>query len=157
MLKKETLFLIYAPPAAGLPFLSVIFKACRRYNPLVTSFATAAEAEAFNHEMRIEMGRSRSGNKIAKIPVPAITPNQARAARELLKWTRDNLSAASGVSIGTVNRFEMSDGIVKPSTVAALRSALESAGIEFIIAKGGGACVRRQKTEAVASVPTGRD
>jgi len=47
----------------------------------------------------------------------------------------------------------MSDGIVKPSTVASLRAALELAGIDFIIAKGAGvgAGVRMRKAEPLAS------
>ena len=56
-LKVETVFSVYAPPKADLPFLSVIIKAGREESPMVTSFATAAEAEAFNLEMGMELHR----------------------------------------------------------------------------------------------------
>ena len=38
---------VYGPPRAGLPFLSVIFIS-NRDEPMVTAFASAAEAEEFN-------------------------------------------------------------------------------------------------------------
>lgn len=145
MLKKDAVFSVYAPPAADLPFLSVIFRAGRKHDALVTTFPTAAEAEAFNHEMRIELRKSRSGIRNDKVRVPAMTPDQSRSARELLKWTRGRLSEASGVGIRPLSRFEMSDGIVKASTVASLRTALEAAGIEFIVARGVGTGVRLRK------------
>ena len=53
----ETVFSVYAPPEPGLPFLSVIIKSSQAQEPLVTSFATAAEAEAFNLEMTTELQR----------------------------------------------------------------------------------------------------
>jgi len=151
LLKKGTLLSVYTPPEAGLPFLSVIFRAGRKHDILVTSFTTASEAVSFNNEMRVELSRHLSRVKLDSIRIPAMTPDQALAARELLKWTRDDLSKASGVGIRPLSRFEMSDGIVKPSTVASLRTALELAGIEFIIAKGVGAGVRMRKAEPVAS------
>lgn len=151
MQNKVTLFSVYAPPEAGLPFLSVIFKAGRKHDLLVTSFTTASDAVSFNNEMRVELSRHRSTARLGSIRIPAMTPDQSLAARELLKWTRDHLSRVSGVGIRPLSRFEMSDGIVKPSTVASLRAALELAGIEFIIAKGAGAGVRMRKAEPVAS------
>ncbi|MGI4795335.1 MAG: hypothetical protein ACRYG8_14930 [Janthinobacterium lividum] len=151
MQNKVTLFSVYAPPEAGLPFLSVIFRAGRKHDLLVTSFTTASDAVSFNNEMRVELSRHRSTARLDSIRIPAMTPDQSLAARELLKWTRDHLSRVSGVGIRPLSRFEMSDGIVKPSTVASLRAALELAGIEFIIAKGAGAGVRMRKAEPVAS------
>lgn len=151
MQNKVTLFSVYTPPEAGLPFLSVIFRAGRKHDLLVTSFTTASEAVSFNNEMRVELSRHRSRVRLDSIRIPAMTPDQALAARELLKWTRDHLSRASGVGIRPLIRFEMSDGIVKPSTVASLRAALVLAGIEFIIAKGVGAGVRMRKAEPAAS------
>ena len=53
---------VYAPPASGLPFLSVIIQLGREGNPLVTPFATKLEAEAFNRDMVDELcgdGRSQ--------------------------------------------------------------------------------------------------
>ncbi|WP_352685959.1 hypothetical protein [Mesorhizobium australicum] len=45
----------------------------------------------------------------------------------------------------TVTRFENGHSAGAPETVAALRAALESAGVEFIPENGGGAGVRLRK------------
>ena len=72
----------------------------------------------------------------------AITSSQVRAARALLGWTLDQLIAASGVPKRTLIRFENSDGVPRPTTVAAIRTAIEAAGVEFIPENGGGVGVR---------------
>ncbi len=73
-----------------------------------------------------------------------ITSEQVRAARALLRWEQKELAAASGVSLPTVKRLETRPGVLGAlePTIAALRSALEAAGIEFIPENGGGAGVR---------------
>jgi hypothetical protein len=70
-----------------------------------------------------------------------------RAARALLRWEQRHLSDASSVSLPTIKRLEAKHGtlIAHGSTIAALRSALEKAGIEFIDENGGGAGVRLRK------------
>lgn len=79
-----------------------------------------------------------------------ILPAQARAGRALIGWTRDELAAQSGLPGRTVARFELGDGISRPSTVAAIRTALEAAGVEFIEENGGGAGVRlRERGQAL--------
>jgi hypothetical protein len=72
-----------------------------------------------------------------------------RAARALLRWEQRDLEAASSVSLPTIKRLESKPGIMAahPSTVLALRRALESAGIEFIDENGGGPGVRLRKRE----------
>jgi transcriptional regulator with XRE-family HTH domain len=78
-----------------------------------------------------------------------ITPGQVRAARALLGLTAAELAALAGVGVATVGRFELrSDadaGGARDATQAALRKALEKAGVEFIAENGGGAGVRRRK------------
>ena len=71
-----------------------------------------------------------------------ITSELIRAARALLRWEQRDLAQASGVSLPTVKRLEVTPGILAAhsSTVTALRRALESAGIEFT--NGGGPGVR---------------
>lgn len=54
------------------------------------------------------------------------------------------LAAAARVSTNTVARFERGEEL-KPRTIAALRAALEAAGVEFIDENGGGAGVRLKK------------
>jgi len=72
----------------------------------------------------------------------AITAGQVRAARSLIGLTREQLSRASGVPMRTLSRFEEGDGEPQRRTVAAIRAALEAAGVEFIPENGGGAGVR---------------
>jgi transcriptional regulator with XRE-family HTH domain len=70
-----------------------------------------------------------------------------RAARALLRWEQRDLASASSVSLPTVKRLEAKPGpmLAHMSTVAALRGALEAAGVEFIDGNGGGPGVRLRK------------
>ena len=72
-----------------------------------------------------------------------------RAARALLRWEQRDLASVSSVSLPTIKRLESKPGIMVAhlSTVAALRKALESAGIEFIDENGGGPGVRLRKRQ----------
>jgi hypothetical protein len=47
MADKDILLVVYDPPSPGLPYLSAIFIPGVE-DPVVTPFATAAQAEAFN-------------------------------------------------------------------------------------------------------------
>lgn len=60
-----------------------------------------------------------------------ISRNQCRAARALLEWSQQNLAEAAGVTRETIANFE--SGAHKPyaTTLAAIRTALEAAGIVF--------------------------
>lgn len=60
-----------------------------------------------------------------------ISPAQSRAARGLLDWPRDELAERSGVNKRTILRFEASEGDTRPTTLAAIRAALEQAGVVF--------------------------
>ncbi len=75
----------------------------------------------------------------------AISASQVRAARALLAWSQDQLVTASGVPKRTLARFERGHAESQRRTLAALRSALESAGVEFIAKNGGGPGVRLRK------------
>jgi DNA-binding transcriptional regulator YiaG len=63
---------------------------------------------------------------------------QCRAARGLLNWSQDALAAASKVGISTVGDFERERRTPCDHLLRDMRSALESAGIEFIAENGGG-------------------
>lgn len=65
----------------------------------------------------------------------------ARAATGL--GVREIAKAAS-VSPDTVARLERGE-VLRPATVAAIRAALEAAGVEFIAENGGGPGVRMKK------------
>jgi transcriptional regulator with XRE-family HTH domain len=62
---------------------------------------------------------------------------QCRAARALLKWSQTQLATASGVALSTVADFEIDKREPRSDNLAAIRRALEDAGVEFIPAKNG--------------------
>ncbi len=72
----------------------------------------------------------------------AIHAAQVRAARALIGWTREQLAASSRVPMRTLARLELGEGEPQRRTLAAIRAALEAAGVEFIAENGGGAGVR---------------
>jgi hypothetical protein len=78
-----------------------------------------------------------------------ISSAQMRAARALLRWTALDLATASKVGVATIRRAEVVDGEI-PVTLAneaALRQALEVAGIVFVEDNGGGEGVRFRKPQ----------
>lgn len=72
----------------------------------------------------------------------SITVPQCRAARGLLGWSQSDLSSASKVSTATLANFESGKRVPIANNLAAIRAALEAAGVEFIPADGGGPGVR---------------
>jgi transcriptional regulator with XRE-family HTH domain len=80
---------------------------------------------------------------------PAFPSELIRAARALLRWEQRDLANASSVSLPTIKRLESKPGlmIAHMSTTAALKRALESAGVEFIDENGGGPGVRLRKRQ----------
>lgn len=73
-----------------------------------------------------------------------VTSAQIRAARGLLNWTVRDLADRSGVHRNTITRVE-TETTGPGHSIAAIRAALESAGVEFIPENGGGAGVRLKK------------
>lgn len=74
-----------------------------------------------------------------------MTPAQSRAGRGLVELSQADLAAAAGVGLSTVRNFETGRSIPIDNNLAAIRSALERAGVEFIAENGGGAGVRLRK------------
>jgi len=74
-----------------------------------------------------------------------MTPAQCRAGRALIEWTQPNLAEAAGLGLSTVVDFERARRSVSPEAIAAIRKALEAAGVEFIAENGGGPGVRLRK------------
>jgi len=60
-----------------------------------------------------------------------ITPNQLRAARAWLSWSRGKLTLKSGVSERAIARYEQGLSVPHDETLARLKEALEAAGIQF--------------------------
>lgn len=74
-----------------------------------------------------------------------IKPAQLRAARALIGWSRERLAMDAHTTERTIARIEDADTAPRASTLAAIRAALEAAGVEFIPENGGGAGVRLKK------------
>ena len=95
-----------------------------------------------------------------------MTPTQAKAARNLLGWSRDRLGAMSGISVNTISRYERhgyltrtSHGMLGAAKLAAVQAALESAGVVFIQESGDAPGVwlrqvRNVTAHAVQAAPT---
>jgi transcriptional regulator with XRE-family HTH domain len=65
----------------------------------------------------------------------SITSEQIRAAKALLRWSGEDLAAASGVSLSSIRRAEAGYGVPQAQsmrTVLAIKEALEAAGVEFV-------------------------
>lgn len=69
---------------------------------------------------------------------------QLRGARGILRWSQQELSDRSGVSVPTIKRLEAMEGELTghTTTIRALEAALSEAGVTFIPENGGGAGVR---------------
>ena len=76
-----------------------------------------------------------------------ISSAQLRAARALLRWSAQELANASKVGVATIRRVEVIEGEIPVTSAneAALRKALEAAGVVFIDENGGGPGVRLRK------------
>lgn len=73
-------------------------------------------------------------------------PAQVRMARAALNWSLADLAAAAGVHRNTISNFETGKFAGDQDKLAAVRAALEVAGVEFIPENGGGAGVRLRKS-----------
>jgi len=64
-----------------------------------------------------------------------ITSDQVRAAKALLRWSGEELSKKSGVSLSSIRRVEAAEGVPETQnlkTLLAIKNALELGGVEFI-------------------------
>ena len=77
----------------------------------------------------------------------SITAEQCKGARGMLGWSRDQLSEAAKVAKRTIVDFERSARSPQHSTIAAIKQALEAAGVQFIPENGGGPGVRLRDKE----------
>jgi DNA-binding transcriptional regulator YiaG len=74
-----------------------------------------------------------------------MSPAQCRAARGLVDLSQADLAAAARIGLSTVRNFEAGRSVPIENNLAAIRIALEAAGVEFIDENGGGAGVRLRK------------
>lgn len=73
-----------------------------------------------------------------------VTGAQVRAARAILNWSVKDVADAAKVSVSTVRRLEEHDGpsTMRADSVAPIRRALETAGVEFLFLQSGKPGVR---------------
>jgi len=81
------------------------------------------------------------------VSIRQVSTRQIKAARALVGWSQENLTAAAGVSLPTLKRVEAVDGPLGGSadTRAKLIAALSRAGVIFIDENDQGAGVRLRK------------
>ena len=76
-----------------------------------------------------------------------ITAAQCRAARALLEWNQPKLATSAGLGLSTIVDFEKGRRALSAESIAAIRSALESAGAQFVeagdVAEGSGVVLSR--------------
>lgn len=71
---------------------------------------------------------------LTRVSIQNVSNRQIKAARALVGWSQEHLTAASGVSLPTVKRLESADGLLggRQGTRERLIDALGRAGIVFI-------------------------
>lgn len=74
-----------------------------------------------------------------------LTPAQCRAARGLVDWSQSKLAELSNLGVSTVKNFEAGRSVPTINNLAAIRAALELAGVIFVDENGEGAGVRLRK------------
>jgi transcriptional regulator with XRE-family HTH domain len=66
-----------------------------------------------------------------------MSPEQCRAARGWLEWTQQQLARRAGVGLSTVRDFEKGERTPIPNNLAAMRRAIEEAGIRLVFLPDG--------------------
>jgi ribosome-binding protein aMBF1 (putative translation factor) len=68
-----------------------------------------------------------------------VTPEQSRAARGWLGWSQVELARRANVSERTVQVFERGQRVPHANSIAAMRQAIEEAGIRLVFDRNGAA------------------
>ncbi len=78
-----------------------------------------------------------------------MTPEQSRAARALISWSQQRTADEARVALSTIRDFERGRHIPIANNLAAIKSALEQAGVTFLengdAAPGAGVALRGAK------------
>lgn len=74
-----------------------------------------------------------------------MSPEQCRAARGLIDWSQQKLADEALIGLSTVRDFEKGRRTPHQNRLAAIKNALEAAGVIFIAENGEGPGVRLKK------------
>lgn len=74
-----------------------------------------------------------------------MSPEQCRAARSWLGWTQQELAKRAKIGLSTLRDFESRTRKPIPNNLAAIKGALEAAGIEFTNGDVPGVWLRKKK------------
>ena len=74
-----------------------------------------------------------------------MSPDQCRAARAFLAWSQQELARRAKVGLSTLRDFEARRRKPIPNNLAAIKTALEAAGIEFTNGDVPGVRLRKKK------------
>ena len=66
-----------------------------------------------------------------------MSPEQSRAARGWLGWSQSELAKQAHVALRTVASFERGEITPRYNNIAALRRAIEAAGVRLVFSKDG--------------------
>jgi transcriptional regulator with XRE-family HTH domain len=84
-----------------------------------------------------------------------MTAEQCRAARGWLGWSQQELATRAGIAKNTVYQFEAKLRTPTPNNVAALRRAIEAAGVRLLFNRDGSAAgILRQDADPDLSSDT---
>ena len=76
-----------------------------------------------------------------------MTPEQSRAARGWLAWSQTELAKRARVSLSTVRDFETGRRAPIANNLAAMRRAIEEAGVRLVFDRKGAAGILRQDAD----------
>jgi transcriptional regulator with XRE-family HTH domain len=80
-----------------------------------------------------------------------MSPEQSRAARGWLGWSQTELATRSRVSLSTIRDFETRARSPIANNIAAMRRAIEEAGIEFLDEDGKAVGIRHKPSPTADS------
>jgi transcriptional regulator with XRE-family HTH domain len=72
-----------------------------------------------------------------------LSPDQSRAARQLLNWSVIRLGSRASLGENTIRNFELGRRPLSPNNLSAIRLAFEAAGVEFTNGSAPGVRLRK--------------
>ena len=92
------------------------------------------------------LGKKNQAKKYNVVEKSLILPEQCRAARAMLGWSRDRLASEAEVAVGTVIDFERGARQPYKRTLLDLRRAFEGSGVVFLEANQDGPGLRLRRS-----------